>query len=95
MFLGFSIASNIAVLVISLKTILLVLSALSPKVFERCQAIASPSRSSSLASQTVFIFFANDFNSLTTFFLSEETMYLGEKSPSTLTPNSLEGRSAI
>ena len=31
----------------------------------------------------------------TTFFLSVETMYLGKKSPSTLTPNSLEGRSAM
>jgi hypothetical protein len=64
-------------------------------VFAKCQAIASPSLSSSLASQTVFDFLARLFNSLTNFFLSELTMYFAEKSPPTSTPSSLEGRSAM
>src|SRR5690554_911621 len=57
--------------------------------------MASPSRSSSLASQTIFAFLDSAFNSATNFFLSLLTTYLGEKSPSTSTPNSLDGRSAI
>ena len=61
----------------------------------RCHAMASPSRSSSLASQTISAFFARSFSFLTTLFLSFETIYLGVKSPSTSTPNSLVGKSAI
>ncbi len=61
----------------------------------RCHAIASPSRSSSLASQTISAFLDSDFNSATSFFLSLLTIYLGVKSPSTSTPNSLDGRSAM
>ena len=65
------------------------------KVSAKCQAMASPSRSSSLANQTVSAFFANSLSFLTSGFLSFETSYLGLKSPSTSTPNSLEGKSAM
>src|SRR5690606_34511059 len=53
------------------------------------------SRSSSLASHTISACFERAFNSATSFFLSLLTIYLGVKSPSTSTPNSLLGRSAI
>ena len=64
-------------------------------MFAKCHAIASPSRSSSLASQIVSAFLARLFSSLTSFFLSLLTIYLAEKSPETSTPNSFAGRSAI
>ena len=41
-----------------------------PKVSNKCQAMASPSRSSSDANQTVFDCFASFFNSVTIFFFS-------------------------
>ena len=65
------------------------------KVWKRCQAIASPSLSSSLANQTKSDFFTKDFNSDTIFFLSSVTIYLGLKLLSILTPNSFDGRSEI
>ena len=65
------------------------------KVSAKCHAIASPSRSSSLANQTISAFLAKSFSFFTTAFLSFETSYFGLKSPSTSTPNSLEGKSAI
>ena len=74
---GFSTALSIASRVISWKTILLVLSLSSPRVSLRCQAMASPSRSSSDASQTVFADFAACLSSETTFFLSAGIMYSG------------------
>ena len=57
--------------------------------------MASPSRSSSLANQTISALLAKDFNSFTNLFLSDGITYLGVKSPATSTPNSLEGKSAI
>ena len=95
MFLGLSIAFFMAFLVISLKTILLVLVSSNFNVLKRCQAMASPSRSSSLASHTVLDFFTKSFKSLTIFFLSSLTIYFGLKSLSILTPSSLDGRSTI
>ena len=74
-----------------------VFSSLSFNCSDKCQAIASPSRSSSLANQTVSAFFASDsLISLQPLFYPVETEYiLVIKSPSTFIPNSLDGKSAI
>ena len=88
-------AFKIADLVISWNTIRLVFSSARSRLSAKCQAMASPSRSSSLANQTISAFWANCFSSFTKLFLSLETIYLGVKSPSTSTPSSLEGKSAI
>ena len=76
-FLGCVMAFLIASSVISLKTIRLVLLSSNFNDSCRCQAIASPSLSSSLASQTVWTFLTSLFNFLTISFLSLLTMYLG------------------
>ena len=81
--------------VISLNTILLVLSASNFKVLNKCQAIASPSRSSSLASHTVLDFLTKSFKFFTIVFLSDETSYLGLKSFSISIPIFFEGKSEI
>ena len=57
-FLGFLKLSLTASLVISLKTTRFSLESSSSKIFDKCQAIASPSRSGSLARKTFFAFFA-------------------------------------
>ena len=62
---------------------------------DKCQEIASPSRSSSEANQTISAFLANPFNLVTNAFLSAETSYLGLNPLATSTPISLEGKSAI
>ena len=80
---------------ISLKVILLVLSSFNDNASTKCQEIASPSRSSSVANHTVSAFFANDFNSPTSFFLSEGTLYSGLKSFSISTDIPLEESSLI
>ena len=67
---GFSIAFRMAVFVISWNTIRLVLSGSKPNTSNKCQEMASPSRSSSDASQTILAFLASVFNSFTNFFLS-------------------------
>ena len=77
---GFSTARRMAVLVISLKTIRSVFSSFKSRASLRCQAMASPSRSSSDASQTFSAFFAAAFNSLTRVFLSFDTQYSGVNS---------------
>ena len=71
---GFFTAASIAGFVISWKTIRLVVIGSRPSTSHRCQLIASPSRSSSVASQTSSDLFAKDFNSLTTFFFSSGTI---------------------
>ena len=76
---GFSTAFKIAFLVISWKTILFVFSSFNFNSWARCHAIASPSRSSSEASQTMSVFFTAAFSSATNFFLSAETSYSGVK----------------
>ncbi len=63
------------------------------KISDKCQAIASPSRSSSLASITSSAFLAASLNSLTTLVLSLETMYFGAKSCSISILNLLFGKS--
>ena len=67
-------------LVISENTMRLVWSACNPSASMRCQLMASPSRSSSVASHTISAFFARDFSSVTTFLLEALTSYLGAKS---------------
>ena len=64
---------------ISLKTIRLVLVSSSASASFKCHAIASPSRSSSEASQTISAFSTAFFNSLTTFTLSSVMLYFGSK----------------
>jgi hypothetical protein len=80
------IADSIAVLVISWKTILGA-SLGNFNIFDICHAIASHSRSSSVANQTL----SNDFiiflNSFTTFFLSGDTSYVGSNQFSISTHN--------
>ena len=74
MVLGFATAFFIAGAVISWNTILLVTAGSSPSTSAKCQLILSPSRSSSDASQTSSAFFANCFNSRTTFSFSSGTL---------------------
>ena len=88
-------AFKIAVLVISWNTILLVLFLSNFNSSARCQEMASPSRSSSLANQTISALLAKVLNLETNAFLSAETSYLGLKPFSTSTPISFEGKSAI
>ena len=76
---GFSMARVTAVLVISLKVMRLVSFFCSSSVSYKCQEIASPSRSSSVASHTVSAAFANFLSSATTCFLSGLTSYCGVK----------------
>ena len=84
-----------AFLVISWKTIRLVLLLSSFNSSAKCQEMASPSRSSSEANQTISAFLANPFSLVTNAFLSAETSYLGLKPFNTSTPISLEGKSAM
>ena len=69
--LGFSIAARIAFLVISENTMRFVLLSSISIASNKCQEIASPSRSSSVANQTnllsLIASFANFVSSLTTF----------------------------
>src|SRR5688572_30154152 len=59
----------------------------------RCQAIASPSRSGSVARYTSRAFCTYSLSSLMIFDLSRGTRYVGAKSSSTSTPNVLFGKS--
>ena len=78
-FLGFSIAFKIADFVISLNVIRLVFSSLSPNVSYKCQEIASPSRSSSVANHIISAALTCFFKSATNVFLSGVTSYTGLK----------------
>lgn len=80
--LGFSTACWIADFVISRKTILGVVSTGSHNAWHKCRAIASHSRSSSVASHTLFIAFEAFLSAETTAFLSLLTSYVGSKSAS-------------
>ena len=64
-------------LVISWNTMRRVRSGFSPSTSYRCQAMASPSRSSSEASHTMSASPAAFFSSATSFFLSGDTSYFG------------------
>src|SRR5690606_12503373 len=92
---GSSIARIIAGLVISWKTIRFVLSSFNASVSYKCHEIASPSRSSSEANQTVSAALANFFNSLTTAFLSEGTSYFCSKLFATSIASSVFTKSRI
>ncbi len=52
----------------------------NPAAATKCQEIASPSRSGSVARYTALADFAPSFISFSTFFLPWATTYLGEKS---------------
>ena len=69
---GFWSASSIACFVISWKTIRLT-GTFGFSSWSRCQAIASPSRSSSVASSSSSTSFSRFFRCATTFFLSGST----------------------
>ena len=68
---------NTAFLVISLKTILSYSSSFKLSISFKCQAIASPSLSLSVAIYTFEDFFFKVCNSLITFFLSGDGIYVG------------------
>ena len=92
---GFLTAFWMASLVISWKTILLVLAGSRPKVSQRCQEMASPSRSSSEASHTADDSAAALRSSATTRRLSAGTTYSGSNPLSTLTLSFLSWRSRM
>ena len=95
MSLGFCTALSMASFVISWNTMRLVRDLSSPRVSQRCQEMASPSRSSSDASHTVSAAPAAFLSSATTFFLSAGTMYSGRNPFSTSTLSLLSCRSRI
>lgn len=64
---------SMAGLVISRKTMRLVVRGLRPSTSHRCQEMASPSRSSSVASHTSSTFFTHSLSSLTTLYFSGDT----------------------
>ena len=87
-------ASRMARLVISWKTMRFVLSTGRPNTSVRCHAMASPSRSSSEASQTVLLL-ARRLSSSTTFFLSPGISYTGLNPRSMWIPRSFFERSRM
>ena len=93
--LGFSIDLRIAVFVISEKTMRLVDSGLSFNVSYKCHEMASPSRSSSVASHTTSALDAACLSSFTSCFLSSATTYLGSNPLSTSTLSLPLGRSRM
>ena len=78
--LGDSMAFRMAGFVISENTMRLVWAGFKLSASIRCQLIASPSRSSSVASHTVSAFFASPLSSVTTFLDDGLTSYFGVKS---------------
>ena len=79
MSLGCSMACRMAGLVISWNTMRLVCSGFRPSTSYKCHEIASPSRSSSEANQTVPAFLASAFSSFTSLVFSEGISYCGAK----------------
>ena len=92
---GFLMASCTAVLVISLNVILHFDSGSIFNTLARCHAIASPSRSGSVASSISSASAAMSLRSLTTFSFPFIVMYKGLKLFFTSTPRFPEGRSLI
>ena len=90
---GCANAFSMADFVISWKTMRLVLSAGMAAASIRCQEMASPSRSSSVASQTVSASFTIFLMSVISFFFSVKTSYCGEKCLEISMPRSFWGRS--
>ena len=93
--LGSFIAFCTAVLVISLKVTLDLLSSGISKICAKCQAIASPSRSGSVAKYTFLADFASFFNDFIKSPFPLMFMYSGSKLFSILTPNFDLGKSLI
>ena len=92
---GDSMAFKMAGFVISENTILLVWAGFRLSASIKCQLIASPSRSSSVASHTVSAFLARPLSSVTTFLDDGLTSYLGVKSLSMSTLSLPLARSRI
>ena len=92
---GVSMACRMASLVISWKTIRRVRLRSRPSVSTRCQEMASPSRSSSEASQMISAWAAAFFSSATTFFFSAGTTYSGLNPAATSTLSFLSCRSRM
>ena len=77
MALGWAMPSWTPFLVISSKVTRLGADGSSPRMLARCQLMASPSRSGSVASSTPSAFLASAFSSLTSFCLPLMVIYLG------------------
>ena len=90
---GWAKALSMALLVISWKTMRRTLAGSSLATCIKCQEMASPSRSSSVASQTTSASSAFFLMSLINDFLSSKITYLGSKLFSTSMPKSFWGRS--
>ncbi len=82
-------------LVISVKMTRFSLLTSTPKSSARCQEMASPSRSGSVASRTLSLFLAAAFSFLIRSSLPLMFSYTGAKSWSTSTPSLLLGRSRM
>ena len=95
MFLGSCIAFCTAVFVISLNVTLVIFSLFSSNIFAKCHAIASPSRSGSVAIYTFFAFFASVFSDFIKSPFPLIFMYSGSKSCSMSTPSFDFGRSLM
>ena len=95
MSLGSLIAFCTAPFVISLNVTLVILLLSSFNIVARCQAIASPSRSGSVARYTFFACFASFFKDFIKSPFPLIFIYSGSKSFSMLTPNFDFGRSLI
>ena len=92
---GASMALRMAFLVISWNTMRLVVAGFKPNTSAKCHEMASPSRSSSDANQTVSAAAASFFNLDTTSFFSALTVYWGKKPFSTSTPRVRSGKSRM
>ena len=84
-----------AFLVISLNVTRFVFFSSRPKSSFKCQEIASPSRSGSVARNTFLAFLASFFSSFINLAFPLIFIYSGSKSPSTLTPIFDFGKSLI
>ena len=74
---GWAMPSLTPFFVISSKVTRLGALGSSPRMFARCQLMASPSRSGSVASRTPSHFLASAFSSLTSFCLPLMVIYFG------------------
>ena len=92
---GWAMPSVTPFLVISPKVTRLGSSTSRPKMWARCQLMASPSRSGSVARYTWSAFLASLFSSLMIFSLPLMLMYWGAYSCSTSMPSWLAGKSRI
>ncbi len=94
-FLGFAIACSMAVLVISWNTMRSTFFASMPSAAQRCQPMASPSRSSSVAIHIFSASLASFLSSVTRFFLSGVISYSGINPHPISIPIRFSGRSRM